>query len=203
MGSLSNLLLHLWQQLILCIRQDYLFRELLLLNRKLPNNVRFVAKRRATIWGGASLLSVLLSAMEDLVKHADDWNWKWDYVINLSESDFPLKTTAQLEKFLSLSNGKNFIKSHGRDVQKFILKQGLDKTFLECENRMWRIGDRSLPRGIVIDGGSDWVALHREFVHYIITTNDTLVEGLKTVFKYTLLPAENCGYMTNCSTRRA
>ncbi|CAL8122666.1 unnamed protein product [Orchesella dallaii] len=172
-------------------RQDYLYRELLSLTRILPNNVRFMKNRRATIWGGASLLTVLLSGMKDLVTNADEWNWEWDYVINLSESDFPLKSTEKLEAFLSHNKGRNFVKSHGRDVQKFIQKQGLDKTFYECEHRMWRVADRKLPSGILIDGGSDWIALHRDFVEYVIKSDDPLVAGLKTVFKYTLLPAES------------
>lgn len=57
------------------------------------------------------------------------------------------RTTEKLEEFLSHNNGRNFVKSHGRDVQKFIQKQGLDKTFFECEHRMWRVGDRKLPKG--------------------------------------------------------
>lgn len=80
---------------IICLlawqRQDYLFRELLKLQHILPNNVRFMRKRQATIWGGASLLTVLLTGMEDLITNAEEWKWNWDYVINLSESDFPLK----------------------------------------------------------------------------------------------------------------
>jgi protein xylosyltransferase len=50
-----------------------------------------MVNRKATIWGGASLLTVLLSGMEDLTNNAMKWGWEWDYVINLSESDFPLK----------------------------------------------------------------------------------------------------------------
>ncbi|ODM98476.1 Xylosyltransferase oxt [Orchesella cincta] len=172
-------------------RQDYLYRELLSLTRILPKNVRFMKSRKATIWGGASLLTVLLSGMKDLVTNAEEWNWDWDYVINLSESDFPLKSTEKLETFLSHNKGRNFVKSHGRDVQKFIQKQGLDKTFYECEHRMWRVADRKLPSGILIDGGSDWIALHRDFVEYVIKSDDSLVSGLKTVFKHTLLPAES------------
>jgi protein xylosyltransferase len=48
-----------------------------------------------------------------------------------------------------------------------------------------------------MDGGSDWVALSRPFVAYVATAapdahaqKDVLVEGLNTIFKYTLLPAE-------------
>lgn len=56
---------------------------------------------------------------------------------------------------------------------------------------MWRVGDRKLPAGILIDGGSDWVALHRDFVSYVvINEEDELVRGLREVFRHTLLPAE-------------
>lgn len=73
---------------------------------------------------------------------------------------------------------------------RFIAKQGLDKTFYECDMHMWRIGDRVLPWGIRVDGGSDWIALHRDFCAYVTQQNNTLLQGLMTVFKYTLLPAE-------------
>lgn len=118
--------------------------------------------------------------------------WHWDFVINLSESDFPVKTVDKLAEFLSANRDRNFVKSHGREVQRFIQKQGLDKTFVECDTHMWRIGDRTLPNGVQIDGGSDWVALSRPFVEYVAADEkDTLVEGLLKVFRHTLLPAES------------
>lgn len=45
----------------------------------------------ATMWGGASLLQMHLKVFQELLdmKLANKWNW--DYVINLSESDFPIK----------------------------------------------------------------------------------------------------------------
>ena len=52
-------------------------------------NVRLVKKRYATIWGGASLLSMHLQCMRELLE--DNQDWDWDYFINLSESDFPVK----------------------------------------------------------------------------------------------------------------
>jgi hypothetical protein len=48
-----------------------------------------------------------------------------------------------------------------------------------------------------MDGGSDWVALSRPFVAYVASAveqnnhaRDPLIEGLNTIFKHTLLPAE-------------
>ncbi|KAF6203252.1 hypothetical protein GE061_003670 [Apolygus lucorum] len=168
-------------------RQDYLMRELLQLEIR-HSNVRLSRRRHATIWGGSSLLTMLLEAMADLVQSG----WQWDFVINLSESDYPVKTNDQLVDFLTANHERNFVKSHGREVQRFITKQGLDKSFVECDAHMWRIGDRKLPTGIVVDGGSDWLALSRPFVEYLASGGtETLVQGLTTIFKYSLLPAES------------
>lgn len=100
--------------------------------------------RHASIWGGASLLMTFLKSAQQMLAY----HQHWDFLVNLSESDFPLKSNNQLTEFLSWNKGMNFAKSHGREVQRFIAKQGLDKTFVECEARMWRIGDRKLPDGM-------------------------------------------------------
>ncbi|KAF7270775.1 hypothetical protein GWI33_016280 [Rhynchophorus ferrugineus] len=169
------------------VRQDYLFRELLALETY--PNIRLTRTRFATIWGGASLLEMLRSCMYELLKMKD---WNWEFVLNLSESDFPVKSIDKLTGFLSRNRQKNFVKSHGREVQRFIQKQGLDKTFIECEYRMWRVGNRKLPTGIQVDGGSDWIALSHSFVQYVAPPNpDDLVTGLLKIFKHTLLPAES------------
>ena len=73
---------------------------------------------------------------------------------------------------------------------RFIKKQGLDQTFHECENHLWRVGPRPLPSGVVFDGGSDWIGLWREFAYYAVFSQDELVTGLKKYYKYSLLPVE-------------
>nr|XP_054763697.1 xylosyltransferase 1-like [Lytechinus pictus] len=169
-------------------RSDYLHRELSAIAEKFTN-IRITPWRYATIWGGASLLQVYVRAMEDLLQMNDV---KWDFFINLSESDFPIRTNELLVGFLSKNRRYNFLKSHGRDdSSRFIKKQGLDRLFYECDNHMWRIGDRELPKGIHMDGGSDWITVNYEFSKYIAQGNDSLLNGLKQFYKYTLLPAES------------
>ncbi|XP_050301024.1 xylosyltransferase oxt [Anthonomus grandis grandis] len=169
------------------IRQDYLFRELLSLE-SFPN-IRLTRNRFATIWGGASLLQMLLSCMKEVLAIPE---WDWQFIVNLSESDLPVKRIDKLSQFLSANKGMNFVKSHGREAQRFLQKQGLDKTFVECEYRMWRVGNRKLPAGIQVDGGSDWLALSRPFVEYVTSPQpDEVVQGLVQVFRHTLLPAES------------
>jgi len=167
-------------------RRDYLYRELSKLIGHF-SNIRMAVTRYSTIWGGASLLTMLLNAMSELLAMSD---WHWDYFLNLSESDYPVKSIEKLEAFLTKYKGKNFVKSHGRDTLKFIRKQGLNMLFYECEHRMWRLGPRQLQEGIRIDGGSDWICLSHEFIQYVVG-DDPLLSGLKSFWKYSLLPAES------------
>jgi hypothetical protein len=55
---------------------------------------------------------------------------------------------------------------------------------------MWRLGDRRIPEGIAVDGGSDWFLLNRKFVEYVTFSTDDLVTKMKQFYAYTLLPAE-------------
>lgn len=75
-------------------------------------------------------------------------------------------------------------------THRFIKKQGLDRLFHECDSHMWRLGERQIPAGIVVDGGSDWFVLTRSFVEYVVYTDDPLVAQLRQFYTYTLLPAE-------------
>ncbi|XP_069510973.1 xylosyltransferase 2 [Ambystoma mexicanum] len=168
-------------------RSNYLHREVTALAQRYPN-MRVTPWRMITIWGGASLLTMYLHSMKDLLEMPD---WPWDFYINLSATDYPTRTNDELVLFLSKYRDKNFLKSHGRDNARFIKKQGLDRLFHECDSHMWRLGERQIPEGIVVDGGSDWFALTRSFVEYVIHTQDELVAQLQRFYTYTLLPAES------------
>ncbi|XP_053550711.1 xylosyltransferase 1 [Bombina bombina] len=168
-------------------RSNYLHRQVIQFASQYPN-VRVTPWRMSTIWGGASLLSTYLQSMRDLLEMSD---WSWDFFINLSAADYPVRTNDQLVAFLSKYRDMNFLKSHGRDNARFIRKQGLDRLFLECDTHMWRLGDRKIPEGITVDGGSDWFLLNRKFVEYVTFSNDDLVTKMKRFYSYTLLPAES------------
>ncbi|XP_030646535.1 xylosyltransferase 2 [Chanos chanos] len=168
-------------------RSNYLHREVLKMAEQYPN-VRATPWRMVTIWGGASLLKAYLRSMQDLLSMLD---WEWDFFINLSATDFPTRTNDELVVFLSQNRDKNFLKSHGRENARFIKKQGLDRLFHECDNHMWRLGERTIPEGLEVSGGSDWFSLTRRFVEYVVNSEDELVTGLKQFYTYALLPAES------------
>lgn len=60
---------------------------------------------RSMSWGGWSLAKALLDALADLCADGLDW----DYLINLSGQDMPLRPAGELRDFLSRHNGANFI----------------------------------------------------------------------------------------------
>nr|XP_018673371.1 xylosyltransferase isoform X1 [Ciona intestinalis] len=167
-------------------RSDYLLREVLKETEQYPN-IKVAPWRMATIWGGSSLLQTLLRAISDVLRI-----WKdWDFFINLSALDFPIEKDEKLVQYLSKYRDKNFMKSHGREDEKFIRKQGLNRVFVECDQHMWRLGERQLPEGITVNGGSDWVALNRRLCDFAVNGNDQLLTQLKHWYEYTLLPAES------------
>ena len=73
---------------------------------------------------------------------------------------------------------------------RFIQKQGLDRTFIECDSHMWRVDTRHLPPDITVDGGSDWIAIHHNYSRYLVTDKSTYLTGLKKYYEFSLLPAE-------------
>ena len=75
-------------------------------------------------------------------------------------------------------------------VCRFIQKQGLDRTFVECDNHMWRVDNRPLPGDITVDGGSDWIAIHRNYSRYLVTDRSRFLTSLKRYYEFSLLPAE-------------
>ncbi|KAJ1344756.1 hypothetical protein BSLG_000277 [Batrachochytrium salamandrivorans] len=71
-----------------------------------PTNVFLSKYRFSNIWGHSSLVFTQLSGFWELLDMAD-----WDYVINLSNYDFPLRRNVDIHRILNKPNnrGKNFI----------------------------------------------------------------------------------------------
>ncbi|KJH51533.1 Core-2/I-Branching enzyme [Dictyocaulus viviparus] len=179
-------------------RQLFLLTEMKAVAAILPN-VYVATETHSTIWGGASLLTMIQDAIRRSIAMSSFSDW--DYLINLSESDFPVLTLHELEVQLRLNPHKSYMSSHGYNTARFIQKQGFDFVFIECENRMWRIGRRDeFPRNLRVDGGSDWLVLHREFAEYSIS-DDELAVKLRSLFSSVILPVESFFHTLSYNSR--
>uniref|UniRef100_A0A915DZY9 protein xylosyltransferase n=1 Tax=Ditylenchus dipsaci TaxID=166011 RepID=A0A915DZY9_9BILA len=144
-------------------RQEYMFNEMVEVQKVLEKagakNFHVAKQRLSTIWGGSSFRHALLSLDE-------------------------------LEYNLFRNMGMNFLSSHGYNTANFLKKQGFNYYFMECEQRMWRIGSkRDYPHNMRLDGGSDWVIVHRDLALFSIS-NETLPQQVRISFSTILLPLE-------------
>ena len=89
-------------------RNDYLYREMKEVESRFPDLIHVTDRRRNIVWGGTSMLRMLLDCYEILLNKKE---WNWDFVINLSESDYPVRKREELVSFLNKNRDKNFIQS--------------------------------------------------------------------------------------------
>ena len=70
----------------------YLKEEIDKIFDKLPKkNIHVSSWSMRVNWGTNAFLEMYLKVLKDLVKFKTEKIWEWDFVINLSESDFPIK----------------------------------------------------------------------------------------------------------------
>ena len=164
-------------------RSQYMYDHLKPLEIGHPN-VIVTETRFATIWGGVSLLDMMISSMREML----ELEWDMDFIINVSGTDYLLKTPEELKTFLSEHVGMNFV--DGFEALK--KRNAYNHTYVECNNYMYQIGPRTLPKGIQYYAGSDFFCISRDFAEYITfpATNDTLLQGLFSVYNHTIVPAE-------------
>ena len=92
---------------------EYMYQELSQLEA--APNIRFFRQRYRSFWGSNSILFLLLQGMRELLEAG----WEWDYVMNISESDFPVRPIQEFEKHLKMWNGGNFVAMGNDEMLKF------------------------------------------------------------------------------------
>ena len=167
-------------------RSQYMYDHLKTLENGHPN-VKVTETRFATIWGGTSLLDMMINSMREMLV----MEWDMDFIINVSGADYLLKTPEELKTFLSQHVGMNFVTA----IKGNVLTNGnnfYNHTYVECNDYMYQIGPRILPKGIQYYAGSDFYCISRNFAQYIAypAANDTLLHGLYSVYNHTIVPAE-------------
>ena len=133
-------------------------------------NIQMMKSRFETLWGSSHLLLMQLAAFREAASY-----WPhYDYVINLSESDFPIRLNNQpirlshhtqvyfeilnvyfilfrplpeLSSFLTANKGRVFVSGNqGMKQDDFVKKQGINHTFYQCDGHMFRLSARMLAK---------------------------------------------------------
>lgn len=95
-------------------KSKYLRAKLNQFQQKLiENNIRNVIvcdKPIKVTWGAASMLHMQLHVFKHLLELRATSEWDWDYMINLSEADYPIRSIDEITLFFrQFQHGENII----------------------------------------------------------------------------------------------
>ncbi|MCX8526081.1 beta-1,6-N-acetylglucosaminyltransferase [Chryseobacterium formosus] len=138
------------------------------------------------IWGGYSMVQAELDGMKYLLK----MNKKWDYFINLSGQDFPLKSQEIIKNFLSKNNGKNYIKIADQEKSRPETMNRIENYFEELEDKISdKTHKRDFMKGVIPYIGGQWMILTRNCCEFI--TNNIEVKKFEDYYFNTLIADES------------
>lgn len=136
--------------------------------------------------GGFSMIQAELDAMEFLLNIAGEW----DYFINLSGEDYPLKSQQIIREFLTVNNGRNYIFYYDQKFYRPDTLQRIQNHFTELTHKVSSmIYKRKFMLGVTPYIGGKWFVLTRETC--IFMTNNKRVMDFEDYYLHTLLPAES------------
>ena len=139
-------------------------------------NVMVVGKADLVTYKGPTMIACTLHGIAVLLKRSKDWDW----LINLSASDYPLISQDDLMHIFSfLPRGLNFIKHTSnigwKEYQRakpIIVDPGLYHP--KKSGVYWAKEKRSVPSSFKLFTGSEWVVLTKSFLEFCIWGWDNL-----------------------------
>lgn len=145
-----------------------------------------ILKSENVVWGGYSMVQAELDGMKYLL----EMNAKWDYFINLSGQDYPLKSQKIIKEFLSKNNGKSYIKIADQEKSRPETMNRIENYFEELEDRISaKTHKRGFMKGVVPYIGGQWMILTRDCCEFI--SNSTEVKKFENYYSNTLIADES------------
>lgn len=136
--------------------------------------------------GGFSIIQAELNAMEYLLNVSNDW----DYFINLSGEDYPLRSQNIIRRFLTINNGRNYLFYYDQKFYRPDTMQRVQNHFTELTHKISSlVYKRDFMEGVTPYIGEKWFMLTRDTC--IFLTNNKRVMDFEDYYLHTLLPAES------------
>lgn len=150
-----------------------------------PYSNVFIFKSQNVIWGGYSMVQAELDGMNFLLNTEIDW----DYFINLSGQDFPLRSQKMIREFLSHNKGRSFLKIANQKKKRPDTMNRIDYYFEETEGKVsqQKFRRKYLDKVTPYIGGQ-WMMLTRDCCSFIC--NSTEVKKFEDYYKNTLIADE-------------
>ncbi len=139
------------------------------------------------LWGGYSLVNAELRGIAELLKVGK----RWDFFINLSGQDFPLKSQAAIHDYLRRHKGKDFIKVQDqRRVRPETLSR-IKQFVSEIDGKIVKgtESDRTFLEGVTPYIGNQWMIASRKFCEFL--TNSPEIDRFKEYYKNSFIADES------------
>ena len=144
-----------------------------------------IIKSEWVLWGGYSMVQAELSGMLFAVEKIISW----DFFINLSGQDFPLRSQSYISTFLWEHIDSNFIQIADQKITRPETMNRIENYFEESEN--WFIGApyaRNYMENIIPYIGGQWMILTRNCCEFLCTNPE--VRQFEDYYTNTLIPDE-------------
>ena len=148
-------------------------------------NVHFLPRMQIT-WGGWSLVEMALNAVRFLCLRPEGWQ----YFINLSGQDYPVRPLDDLRSLLAERAGTNFLQMRHISTQPFHIRRRLHWYCLEHAGQLRRLpipNVRAMLTPVEWYGGF-WGMLTREFCEWLVTSDVT--KKYSRALRHTKIPDE-------------
>lgn len=129
----------------------------------------FVVSNRSIVFGGYSIVQAELDGMRYLLKVGLDW----DYFINLSGQDFPLRSQKVIREYLAENKGRNYIKIVDQKLKRVNSMNNLHYYFEESGSDIFQQANkRSYLENVIPYTGGKWMILSRECCSFICNNGE-------------------------------
>jgi hypothetical protein len=157
--------------------------------QNIPQNVIQVDKRMEVMWGSLLMVKATLLSLRTATNH------DWDYAFLLDGLSFPMTSSAERNRRLSLLPADH-VQFDGlrplceynpiRNVVDHFCSRGKGRCLNERCDRM-----RFTPKNGVVWRGSQWGLMSRSFVEYVLGEEEDELQPWMEYFKSTLIPDES------------
>ncbi len=160
------------------------FTDIEVFLKDFPN--AYIIESGKVIWGGYSMVQSELEGMKHLL--ALDLNW--DFFINLSGQDFPLKTQAQIFDFLGRNRKRNFLKVANQATVRPDTMNRIENHFHETDMGISSVTyKRPFLKGVTSYIGGQWMILTRDCCEFICHSGEA--RKFEDFYRHTLIPDES------------
>jgi len=146
----------------------------------------YILESENVVWGGYSMVQAELNGMNYLLK----LNLEWDFFINLSGQDYPLKSQKIIREYLTKNKGNNFLKIADQLVVRPETMNRIENHFTETADGFSEITyKRAYLKDVVPYIGGQWMILTRQCCEFICNSGEA--KKFEDYYKNTLIADES------------